>query len=369
MKLREKLTAWFASEKELFSQEEDWLIRNNLKALRVSSMTTMGIVIAFIIFALLFLPNWQLSPHYLFFFAWSVLFVLLVYVEIPLQKMTFRKSKIFCMLFLSMLMTFLLVIDIYPDRAMPAIFVPLFLAVSPVIFVLPFKMIISYMLLTVIVFCGADYFAGGRITIYSDVFQLFAGLIFGMFIYLTMMDVRKSEMRMKARLKLLSSLDSLTGILNRGSCEAFIEAYLQARIPGDVCAMLIFDLDDFKYVNDTFGHMEGDFVLESFGNILQRAFRKTDTFSRFGGDEFVVFMRGIKGTEFLVRKCDYVQKELSMVLRHRNHEIHCSIGAAVTQKDRVTFEELYKEADAALYEAKRKGKSRFILHYLGKEDN
>lgn len=368
MRFKDKISAWFASDRDLFEREEEWVVRNNIKSLRACSMTTLFIVFSLIVFAMIFLPGWELSMHYVFFFVWSALVVLFVYVEIPLQKMTLWKMKIFCMMFLGMLMMFMLIIDIYPHRDMPVIFVPLFLAISPVIFVLPFKMVISYMLVTVIVFCAADYMAGGRVTFYSDIFQLVTGLVFGLFIYLTMMGVRKSEMRMKAKLKLLSSLDSLTGILNRGSCEAFIETYLQARMPGDTCAMLLFDLDNFKYINDTFGHMEGDFVLEAFGNILQRTFRRTDTFSRFGGDEFVVFMHGIKGTEFLLKKCDTVQEELSQVLRHRGHEVHCSIGAAVTAKDQVFFEELYKEADAALYEAKRNGKARFVLHYLGKEE-
>lgn len=159
-----------------------------------------------------------------------------------------------------------------------------------------------------------------------------------------------------------AELDSLTGLLNAGVGRKQVGAKMAGRRRDDGLyqMMLVMDLDDFKSVNDTMGHMAGDEVLISFAGVLRETFRAEDTVCRLGGDEFMVYIDGLPNAD------DDVRSILDRLLRNvssarRNHPaLGCSVGAFVTNKE-CSFEELYENADRALYNAKRTGKGDYSI--------
>ena len=163
--------------------------------------------------------------------------------------------------------------------------------------------------------------------------------------------------------------DPLTGLFNREYFEQFASTTIEK---GGLTsgAIIFFDLDNFKQVNDTLGHMVGDDVLCFIAKRMRGAFRHTDVIARYGGDEFVAFVNNIEYSE-LERRLG----ELCSVLQtpYRNEEIEYrvsgSIGVAVYPNDGETYQDLLDHADTATYVAKEQGKAQYVFYHPGMEDD
>ncbi len=156
-----------------------------------------------------------------------------------------------------------------------------------------------------------------------------------------------------ARTQELAERDPLTGLYNRRAFQQRLLAEMQiARNTGRALAYVMIDLDDFKAVNDNFGHAHGDSVLKRLAAALQRGARAQDVVGRYAGDEFVVLFVGVDRmlAEALVER-------LSAALRES--ELSCSLGAAFFPTDAGDAIALLAAADRALYETKRAGKNGF----------
>ena len=159
-----------------------------------------------------------------------------------------------------------------------------------------------------------------------------------------------------------SKIDSLTNLMNRAGLENYVKKTLD--IEPEKGVLLIFDLDNFKQVNDTLGHPEGDKVLKQFANCLNTFFSSDGIVARMGGDEFVVFIHTNISKEQISNKLNafltVIHKELNDYYTH--FELSTSIGVAYVDPLKNNYEDLYKCADIALYEAKKLGKDRFYIN-------
>jgi diguanylate cyclase (GGDEF)-like protein len=161
--------------------------------------------------------------------------------------------------------------------------------------------------------------------------------------------------------------DDLTGLALRNTLMTSLEAaLLEPNRAGAPTAILCLDLDRFKVVNDTLGHGIGDQLLKKVAERLQKACRKNDLIARFGGDEFVILQRGIAGYEdaerLAGRLVDLIGR--TYVLGGHTINIGVSIGVALGV-GAVQPRDLLRNADLALYEAKRAGRSRFRFFEAG----
>ncbi len=160
-----------------------------------------------------------------------------------------------------------------------------------------------------------------------------------------------------------SRQDLLTGLCNKLTFENDSKEFLARRTPGTVSVLLIFDFDNFKHINDNFGHQVGDEVLKAFANILVRAFRTNDIIGRVGGDEFMALMGDIP-PENVGRADEISQQILNELYELRVKKagpFSCSIGIG-TDGTGYGFQELYKLADSALYKAKDRGKACYVRY-------
>lgn len=156
--------------------------------------------------------------------------------------------------------------------------------------------------------------------------------------------------------------DLLTGTYNRTAACDLIEKRLN-RADDAVNALMMIDIDDFKLVNDTKGHLFGDTVLKDIGRLLRSRVRSTDVVGRMGGDEFIVFLKDIASTEQAKKKAGEMIRALDGLLPEETMcRLSCSIGVACSPDCGTTFQELYDKADKALYLAKNKGKDQFELY-------
>ena len=169
---------------------------------------------------------------------------------------------------------------------------------------------------------------------------------------------RKDE---EERLKYLASHDFLTDLPNR----FFFEEVLQHTIAkikrtNMTGAVLYLDIDQFKGINDTYGHAVGDVVLKEIAAKLRATVREEDIIARIGGDEFVILLDSIKDAANAAQVAQAVLNACSkpIHLEHRRMSISFSIGIAIFPKDGVDAQELLQMADAAMYKAKDEGKNR-----------
>ena len=169
------------------------------------------------------------------------------------------------------------------------------------------------------------------------------------------------EEQTKNMIEKISETDGLTKLLNRRGLENRLKDIFKDNDSKGV--LIIFDLDNFKSVNDKLGHPVGDEVLKIFSNCLINSFRKDDIISRIGGDEFIVFINKDIEVDNLSNKLNgilnRVRKDLDYY--YKNYRLSTSIGVAYKNESINSYEELYKEADNSLYKAKNLGKDRFYI--------
>ncbi len=162
-----------------------------------------------------------------------------------------------------------------------------------------------------------------------------------------------------------ANTDELTSLLSKGAAKTRIRAALRRMTPEtDTATLLIVDADDFKAINDNFGHLFGDAVLKEVGMAINKNFRQSDIKGRIGGDEFVLLLPGMDNAEIMARHCRTLCQRLSRIFRTdgKKQSFSISIGAAMYPAHGQSYNELFVNADHALYEAKRRGKGQYVLY-------
>ncbi len=176
---------------------------------------------------------------------------------------------------------------------------------------------------------------------------------------LVLRDISKEKMA-EEEIERLAFFDMLTGTPNRYLLKDRVAQEIRSGIRSDTPFALAFlDLDRFKEVNDAFGHETGDRLLVHFARRLRESLREEDTVCRLGGDEFVLLLKGIDRVD-ATERLDRVLQEATrpFVIAGRSHQVSASIGVAMFPVDGDSFDELLKNADTAMYQAKSAGRDR-----------
>jgi diguanylate cyclase (GGDEF)-like protein len=173
--------------------------------------------------------------------------------------------------------------------------------------------------------------------------------------------MRRQVDRVQARLTKLAHYDPTTGQLNRNAFNRDLRIALDTCEPTDRVGLLILDIDDFKDVNDRFGHRTGDDLLNQFAERLARAVRASDCVYRLGGDEFAVLVQPLATTEEVERIAARLYGAFASPIALRGHRLRpaFSAGIAIYPDDARDIETLVAHADMAMYVAKNRGKNMF----------
>ena len=164
----------------------------------------------------------------------------------------------------------------------------------------------------------------------------------------------------RTRLEMLASLDALTGVPNRRALEKSLQAHIDGvRDERYRQGLVVIDIDNFKTVNDHYGHGAGDTALSDLAAILRFELRENDQVFRFGGEEFVI-LADTGSHEALLRFTERLRKAVYESLRGPGGRITISIGAAMYAGEQ-RWQDWFARADAALYEAKGKGRNSVVV--------
>lgn len=175
------------------------------------------------------------------------------------------------------------------------------------------------------------------------------------------LDVNEEFMEKQA-LKQKSRTDELTGLLNKNAFFEEAQDYLTTGTNKNT-ALVFIDVDNFKQVNDTLGHMAGDKAIQDTARKLQIIFSSYDILSRFGGDEFCILLKEIP-VEALSEKLSWAVEKLRVTYSDGGNGVKCtaSIGAVHTHGQAKNLETLLEHADQALYRAKENGKDQYMIY-------
>ncbi len=178
-------------------------------------------------------------------------------------------------------------------------------------------------------------------------------------------QVQDALLKSEALLREQSVRDHLTGVFNRRYMEETLgRELLRASRKGLSLGIIMFDMDDFKGFNDTYGHAAGDAILRELGNLLLKHVRGEDIASRYGGDEFILILSDASReviVERAERLCEHVRHLHTQYEGQTLEAVSLSVGVAIFPEHGSTSDVLLKSADDALYRAKREGRGRVVV--------
>lgn len=188
------------------------------------------------------------------------------------------------------------------------------------------------------------------------VIYIFVSIIIIAFFSYLFENYRRENYKWRRQLMLLKNIDPLTGIFNRSKFDEEMELLLaNNEAKGAPFSLILFDIDNFKIINDSYGHIQGDQVIVKLTQIVQDSIRSTDIFTRWGGDEFIILLPNTGKLE-AVELAKRIERSISEK-RDNNHTVTCSFGI-IEYKTGEQVADFIRRADKLMYEAKEKGKNK-----------
>lgn len=171
------------------------------------------------------------------------------------------------------------------------------------------------------------------------------------------------ERDLSAKMEQKSKLDPMTGLFNKFTIEFLVDEYFDQMDEEHAAALLIIDMDHFKQINDTLGHLAGDAILTDTATIIRRFFKGDALCGRVGGDEFMVFVKDVRDVSSLLLQAEFLRQEIAKTTSERNITIaiQASVGVAVSTAGFRDYASMFTAADEALYRAKKEGRNRICV--------
>ena len=171
-----------------------------------------------------------------------------------------------------------------------------------------------------------------------------------------------AEKREKENISVVAKHDGLTGLFNRRTFDIMVDEFMSRRPEGVEGALYLIDMDYFKGVNDTMGHLAGDEALKTLAGVMRIIFPE-DYLGRYGGDEFVVFIHGYKSEEQITNLAAELVDKMDRRFEMDGKAVNLSVSVGIALSDGVSeYSELYMRADKALYTSKENGRNRYTLY-------
>lgn len=355
-KLTSSIDSHFKRRRLYLAKDRGEIEQTNMTTLRYASLLTVVLLVTFLVLAFLLIDGWQPSPYHLVFLPVSLIVCILAWRRE--DEPDFTSTMLLCTAYEIMLYAFVIMIDTLGGPDAPNRFVQLACVAMPSLFVLP--SLITYGLLFIAELSSVALILtlkNGIVAQY-DIFGLIAGLFFAICVSQLVMESRLKAYEAKMRYEAMSKRDTLSSLYNKRAFFEHAEHYFKDHNPSSFCSLAVIDIDNFKEVNDTYGHSIGDKLLTGMGDSLLELYRPTDLIARFGGDEYLVLADHMIDEGIIRRRFNELQMRVAeKTSDHINEPVTFSMGVTIVTGQNVVFAELFQQADEALYEAKNAGKN------------
>jgi diguanylate cyclase (GGDEF)-like protein len=196
-----------------------------------------------------------------------------------------------------------------------------------------------------------------------DMVNVIIFTVVGVILNIIANSIRIKEFVLTRKINIQKDTDELTGLKNKGALTREINAFLDNESAYEGIMMLM-DVDQFKSINDTYGHDVGDIVVASLGSILKNKFDKGEITGRFGGDEFIVFIKDTDDREYARKTAESIIASASQInaLPDTGKKVSVSIGIAIYKGYENNYSEIFKKADIAMYRSKADPENRYCFY-------
>ncbi|MGL5977669.1 MAG: GGDEF domain-containing protein [Erysipelotrichaceae bacterium] len=326
--------------------------RYNLNALAMVGLAMMS-------FSILF--GWWMQDVFTFqtelLLLWG--YFALMYLANRFMRIKDRFITVSFYIWMIPLMAMAIILGTFADPLEPSITIMVFICVIP-LFILdkPWR-VISFIIVTALVYTLCCFLAKDRLLFLADMIDLVLFGVMSIGINCLILKDRMTNVERAMNVKQLADLDALTKLYHRGAGEERIKALLASDASG---MMILLDFDNFKGINDSYGHQIGDDALIALASCLKSNFRDEDVVMRLGGDEFAIYTPHILEKEACEKLLERLLAAVDQITIPSLESYRCSIsiGVAISSNAQPkNFTTLYHESDAALYQSKRKGKHTY----------
>ncbi len=298
------------------------------------------------------------SLLYILGFAYSLLIIIFFFIM--------KKDSIIPQFLIYLTMSLLFLFGIFlslknPD--VPAVTFIAFLLITPMFMIdKPFFMVFELGAAST-VFLLWTYYAKPHDIWLIDMANIVPFTIVGIFLNVIANSLRIKEFVLTRKINIQKDTDDLTGLKNKGAMNREITQFLESE-SANKGLLFVMDIDRFKSINDTYGHDIGDDVIFQFGLFLGDMFTGDEIVGRFGGDEFIVFIRNVDDADVARRIASDIVKGASekVVYSDESKKISVSVGIAIYHGNETSYPEFFKKADTALYEAKADSVNRYHIY-------
>ncbi len=348
---------------DYFRNSKREITARNLDSLKYASVGGLILLMLLLCIAPYIVKGWTITGEYWGMFPTLVGFTVFSFLYDKYGKRNYYVVQIACILFYVMLLFHFIMISVFPYPDGPESYISVFFIMMPIVFIIKPWIMEIIIVVGALVFCSLVLQVKTLENVVSH--DLFASVMSAAFAQVAMLMVyrlRIDDFTVRESYKKQSRMDLPSGLLNKKSYENLCELSLRERADDAPCAFFVFDVDEFKGINDTYGHIVGDRVIEIIGGVLNSVFRAEDIVGRIGGDEFSAYMLHNGNEKILQSKCE---KILSLVSERTQKvlkfNVTLSIGVAVNFSGQVDYKDLYITADKALYNAKLSQFDKYVI--------
>lgn len=357
-KIRNELRSFYKKNQQYAAESKAEIAEKNCVVLiRACSCYTV-LLLAYAVTAWFLFREASLNMLYITFFAIQIIYDFLAVRFLFKGEKRYQVVQSFCTVFCILIMAFIILVSVYPFPERPGIFFPIILMAIPALFIFSYGKLVILQFVFTAAFLLLAYMEKSTTAFSYDICAAVTAMVISLACAYILVDLRLRENKVKLQLEELSTIDLLTGLLNKGTAERQCEEYLKENKQGAECILFMIDIDHFKEVNDGSGHKKGDEILRQIGKALQRIFRKEDILGRVGGDEFIVMMKNTQDASMIEEKANNI---MNAFFAAETGRVTCSIGAALCKNKETNFDAMYLLADKALYKAKEAGRNKIII--------
>lgn len=365
MKIWNKFKNACKAQNSYFIESRSEITERNLEFMQTISLFGIFIYILYYIVTLVFFRSWMISPVYALFVPCLMLFYFYARKTLRSEKRNLRNIQIITLLMYIALMAETIIMSVFPHPDTPSVYFPLFLIMGPVLFILPMFLQLAVVSSGFLAFVALALNFKSAACLHHDLFEASTAFIFSVIVILLLLQFRLQTETLKNKYYLKSKTDQLTSLLNKMAWMTDARHYILSKKKNEHYAVLFIDIDNFKKINDTFGHMEGDRLLSEVADTLKNVCRRDDILGRFGGDEFIILLKRIESEDQASQKAETILDTLSSSVGNPAGRVTCSIGVCCNLQDHGNIDTVMKAADQALYSAKRNGGGvRAVTLYL-----
>ena len=360
-KLR-KILLYGGVDREEYEDAQQELNRNNRSAFFFVGTTCMILFLGMYVSTFIPTKTESLSDLRIrsrYFYFGCMLFCVLIMV---IAKWILAKRKTMVLLFLYLLLSVLYGFGIwggtFNQPYYPSVTFFVFLVGLPLSIIDRPVRLYLYLACICVIFFFCSFLCKEKEVFQLDVLNGICFSYLSLSVGLSIQRVRITGIVQKKIVEVQRDQDQLSGLLNKAALERDICKAMEQSKTG---ALLMMDLDDFKNINDTYGHIYGDAAIRAVGNCIDTVFSSDAVTGRFGGDEFVVYLKEVSEKKQILEKIQNLQSMVkeNLQLPSRSDSITVSIGVGFWKGEATTYVTLLENADRALYKAKRAGKNQY----------